>query len=85
LVEPATSIPALFIMAEAVNPVGAAEEDDNYPIVRSGSPYNMHQACSRLMYGLRATYLVGMSQGLETNNLPLSNYWYVIYGVPTCR
>jgi hypothetical protein len=82
LVEPATSIPALFILAETVqqssdNPmIGVAEEDAlaDYPIIRSASPYNMHQACSRLNYGLRICYLAGMVQAHLSNDLVLQSF-----------
>jgi hypothetical protein len=82
LVEPATSIPALFILAETVqqssdNPlIGVAEEDAlaDYPIIRSASPYNMHQACSRLTYGLRVCYLAGMVQAHLSDDLVLQSF-----------
>jgi hypothetical protein len=67
LVEPATSIGALFCQAETIqqssdNPIGLGDDEaqDDYPIIRSASPYYLHQSCSRVTYGLRVIYLNGM-------------------------
>jgi hypothetical protein len=92
LVEPATSIPALFILAETIqqsgdNPIGGTAEDGlaEFPIIRSMSPYNMHQACSHLMYGMRATYLAAMVQAHMSDDKDLQSFLPRAAAFSTCQ
>jgi hypothetical protein len=87
LVEPATSIPALFILAETIQQPSDIEENGpaDYPLLRSASPYNMHQACSRLLYGIRVSFLAGMVHAHLTGDKTLQDLLPRAGALSTCQ